>query len=117
MSVAIETLKQRILACSNKIHRYTNRTQGFCENNLFRVDQRKFYENLCPSVEHDNDAKDYSSDFTDQIIQFWKTLWEDSKLHNTQAPWISNVAAKLCEIDTQQPIIITYEKVVPAVKN
>jgi len=61
--------------------------------------------------EHDNVVKGYSPDFVHCTIQFWKELWEDSKQYNSQAAWISNVAAKLEHITPQKPVTITSEKV------
>ena len=110
LTVAIEILKQKVLACSSKIRRYTSRIQGFHDNKLFRVDQRRFYKDLCSSGGHDNVVQDHSPDFMDQTVQFWKQLWDDSKQHNSQATWISKVATKLQDITAQQPVTVTSER-------
>jgi len=116
LPVAIETLKQKILACSNKIQRYTNRSEGFHQNKLFRVNQRRFYQSLVDPEDHTNQSSNYPSTFTNQVVQFWRDLWEDDKHHNTQALWISRVADKLQGINNQETLEITQEKVAAAAK-
>jgi len=79
--MAIEILKQKILACNSKIYRYTSRIQGFRDNKLFCDDQRRFYKDLCSSGECNDVIKDCSPDFMHRTVQFWKQMWENSKQH------------------------------------
>jgi len=112
----IETIKQKILAYSNKLRRYTARGQSFHQNRQFQNDQRKFYEALTSPHRHAHKVQSCSSDLASEILQFWNSLWGNQIVHNTQAGWISRVKELLNDIVPQQRVSITHEKVLSATK-
>jgi len=90
LQVAIETLRQKVAALSNKIARFSARVEGFHQNKLFAVDQRKFYKQLAS----DEVVTDKSPN-GDAVIRFWSTLWGDTAPHNGDATWIIAIESSL----------------------
>ena len=43
---AIETIKQRVLAKTNKLKRYNKRSQQYQQNRIFQSDQTRFFRSL-----------------------------------------------------------------------
>ena len=112
----IETIKQKILAFSNKLRCYAARDQSFHQNRQFQNNQRKFFEALISPKRHDHNTQSCSSGLASEILQFWTSLWDNKIAHNTQASWISGVKKQLSDIAPQQNVSITYEKVLAATK-
>jgi len=70
LPVVIETIKQKILACGNKLRRYIVRSQGFHQNRQFKNNQRQFYEDLTSPNRHDHTTQPCSSGLVNEILQF-----------------------------------------------
>ena len=102
LPVVIEAMKQKILAYVNKVHRYSERNESFHHNQQFRVNQRRFYENLISSRDLNDNNFSYDPEFVNDVLKFWNSVWGDNICHNSQAGWISSVADQLCEVDPQQ---------------
>ena len=114
LSVAIEILRQKILACSRKIKRYTTRMEGFRQNKLFLCNQKNFYASLSGG----NKQQKMDSDFAnaDEVIEFWRNLWGNKESHNVNATWINDVTETLTDMVPQRDIVVTEKMVGKAVK-
>ena len=98
-----EELKQRITAKAAKISRFKARIEQFRQNNLFKNNQGRFYDELNGTAET-NIAPDKGSS-----IEFWSKIWSEPAEHKKDAEWLKTVKEEI-EIDQQQDLVITVEK-------
>ena len=112
LPVAIETLRQKALACSRKVIYY--QIEGFRQNQLFFNNQKNFYA----SKSGHNRQQKVGSDITNgnEIIKFWKKLRGNNEPHNVTATWISDVSESLTDMILQRDIVVTESVVGKAVK-
>ena len=99
-----EELKQRITAKAAKISRFKARIEQFRQNNLFKNNQGRFYDELNGTAET-NIAPDKGSS-----IEFWSKIWSEPAEHKKDAEWLKTVKEEIV-IDQQQDLVITVEKV------
>ena len=77
----IEELKQRTLAKTDKISRYVQRVQQYRINRLFKVDQKKVYNEFNRKTGSSNgDIPNAEENRT-----FWSGIWRIEKERNKEA--------------------------------
>ena len=86
----IGELKQIILAEAAKLSRYKQRIQQYRINRLFKVDQKKVYNELNGQTGSSN--KDIPN--AEESRTFWRGIWNVEKEHNKVAKWLSDVRKK-----------------------
>ena len=99
-----EELKQRITAKAAKVSRYKARVEQFGQNNPFKNNQGRFYDELKGTAET-NIAPDKGSS-----TEFWSKIWSEPAEHKKDAKWLRTVKEEI-EVDQQQDLVITVEKV------
>ena len=77
----IEKLKQRILAKAAEISRDEQRIQQYRINRLFKVDQKKFYNEFSGQTGSSNGHIPNA----EEITPFWSGIWSVEKEHNKKA--------------------------------
>ena len=77
----IEELKQRILAKAAILSRYEQRTQQYKINRLFKVDQKKVYNEFHGKTGRSN--RDIRN--AEESRTFWSGIWSAEKKHNKEA--------------------------------
>ena len=111
----IEELKQRLMAKAHKIKRYNKRVNNFKQNKLFKTNQRQFYRNL--NTDPTSSAAPQPTDTEKKThTDFWKSIWEDPAVHNSDAPWLEEVKAGLAPTTPQEPLKIEAPEVTARVK-
>ena len=101
-----EELKQRILAKAAKISRYKQRIQQYRINRLFRVDQKKVYN------EFNGQTGSSNGDIpnAEESKTFWSGIWRAEKEHNKEADWLSDLKEEIVKLK-QQNVVINEDKV------
>ena len=107
VNVVQEELKQRVRSKANAIRRYDKRCKRFRDNNLFQVNQKKFYANL-KETNHTDKQDDPDKQ---ACVDFWRGIWSKSVQHNREAEWLRRVKEELEDVTIQPMIEITNEKV------
>ena len=100
----IEELKQRVTATSKKIERYEARIKQYQQNRQFRINQRRFYQNL------EGSCNETETPDKEQTTKFWSDIWDNPKEHKVDAAWIKDVEADL-NAPTMPELSITAEMV------
>ena len=77
----IEELKQRILAKAAKLSRYEQRIQQHRINSLFKVDQKKVYNELNRQTGSSNGDIPKA----EESRTFWNGIWSVEKEQNNEA--------------------------------
>ena len=104
--VVIEELKQRVIAKSAKLARYEQRIHQYKINRLFKVDQKKVYNEFNgQTVSSNRDIPD-----AEDCRTFWNRIWSVEKEHNKEADWLSDLKEEIVRVD-QQNVAITEDKV------
>ncbi|CAG4952411.1 unnamed protein product [Parnassius apollo] len=107
----VDDLKQRIAAWGKRIRRYTERSTRFNQNRLFQSDQKRLYESLeRPMVSGTGPAPNQAD-----TVAFWRGLWSEPVNHS-EGPWTEVVASQCVGIAPMDPVIITPDDVVEAVR-
>ena len=73
LGVAIEELKQRIVAIAAKVRSYQERVDRFRQNRMFQNNQGQFYRELNKEGER---RDDYQLD-ADESKKFWGDIWSE----------------------------------------
>ena len=103
-NLVMEQIKQRILAKSTKIKRYTERVAQFEHNRMFTANQKQFYRNIC------GDTVETLTPNEGETAEFWSGIWGRPIAHNGNAEWIETVKIELNDVEKQEPISITKRK-------
>ena len=106
LTTVIEELKQRILAKAAKIARYEQRIHQYRINRLFKVDQKRVYNEF--NGQMGNIRGDMPN--TEEIRTFWSGIWSVEKEHNKKADWLSDLKKEMVKLE-QQNLVISEEKV------
>ena len=102
----IEELKQRILAKAAKLSRYQQTIQQYRINRLFKVDQKKVYNEFNGKTGSSNgDIPNAEESRT-----FWSGIWSVEKEHNKEAKWLSDLKEEIVKLE-QQNVVINEDKV------
>ena len=101
--IAIETLKQRIVALSTRLRKYRERLLRYWQNRTFCSNQRVFYRHLC------QDASDYTgAPENHQMLLFWRNLFEKKSDANLSCLWLSQLRERFSQKfddDITDPVI------------
>lgn len=83
---AIESLKQKLLATSQRLRRYKKRQEQYIQNKTFESNPRQFYRKI-----RENQIE--ASETPDQVTieNFWRNIYEDERTHNKNAKWIKEI--------------------------
>ena len=102
----IEELKQRILAKAAKLSRYKQTIQQYRINRLFKVDQKKVYNEFNGKTGSSNgDIPNAEESRT-----FWSRIWSVEKKRDKEAKWLSDLKQKMTKLE-QQNVVINQGKV------
>ena len=112
LGVVKEEIKQRIVAKSSKIKRYTSRITQYQQNRLFQNNQNRFYQEL------NGEGQLREEDVPDQreARSFWSEIWSKEVVHNKDAEWLEDFRQEMNNMPQQQRIEITMEKIQMMVK-
>ena len=103
----IESLKQQVTAVAHKIRRYDKRCLQYHQNRLFSTNPKRLFNPRASSM----DVPEAS-----EALNFWRALWEKSKVHNCSAEWIRSVEADLNSLTRQTNLQITLAHVQSCLK-
>ena len=106
LATVIEELKHRILAKAAKIARYEQRVHQYRINRLFKVDQRRVYNEF--NGQMGSNKGDIPN--TEESRKFWSGIWSVKKEHNKKADWLSDLKKEMVNLE-QQNVVINEEKV------
>ena len=106
LATVIEELKQRILAKAAKIARFEQRVHQYRINRLFKVDQRRVYNEF--NGQMGSNKGDIPN--TEESRKFWSGIWSVKKEHNKKADWLSDLKKEMVNLE-QQNVVINEEKV------
>ena len=81
MDVAIEELKQRIVAITAKVRKYQKRVDRFRQNRMFQNNQRQFYRELNQEGERYDDDQSHAG----ESKKYWRDIWSESLDHSRDA--------------------------------
>jgi len=107
LSVIIESLKQQVTAIAHKIRRYDKRCQQYHQNRLFSTNPKRLFNPRASNM----DVPEAS-----EALNFWRALWEKSKVHNRSAEWIRSVEADLNSLTRQTNLQIILAHVQSCLK-
>ena len=109
-----EELKQRVIATTKKVERFEARIKQYRQNRIFRINQRRFYQDLEEGLTKSNIMPD-----REETTKFWKNIWKNPKNHNSKAAWISAAEKQLHSPKMAELVITTQmiKKQVKKVKN
>ena len=101
----IEEFKQRNLAKGANISRYEQRIQHYRINRLFKVDQKKVYD------EFNGQTGSSNGDIpnAEESRTFWTGIWSVEKEHNKEADWLSDLKEEMVKLE-QQNVVINEDK-------
>ena len=97
----IEELQQRILAKAAKISQYEQRIQQYRINRLFKVDQKKVYNEFNGLTGSSNGDIPIAEDSR----AFWSGIWSVEKEHNKEAKWLGDLKNKMVKLEQQSVVI------------
>ena len=103
--IAIEELKQRMIAKSAKVQRYEHRITQFKQNRLFHIDQ-KLHSQLNGGRKFSNNVPD-----ADESMRFWSDIWSVKKEHNREAAWLRCLQNEKNRDHFQEPAKASIENV------
>ena len=95
LGVAIEELKQRIVAIAAEVRRYQERIDRFRQNRMFQNSQRQFYREV--NQEGEKVSK-----------KFWGDIWIESVDHNRDTKWLKNLQSEV-NVTKQEKVDKTKE--------
>ena len=91
-NTVIEEVRQRLIATSAKVKRFTDRVKGYHQNSLFANNQSALYREL-NGESKESDAN--STPNAEESKRFWSGIWEHQEEHNREAPWLKRVEQEL----------------------
>ena len=106
ITTVIEELTQRTLEKAPNLSRYEQRIQQYRINRLFKVDQKKVYNEFNGKTGSSNgDIPNAEESRT-----FWSGIWSVEKKHNKEAKWLSDLKEEMVKLE-QQNVVINEGKV------
>lgn len=107
----LDTLKQKLMAQSNRLRRYRVSKDRKQQNIMFANKPRIFYNNLrTERIEiHDNPPMD-------EIENYWKSIWSIGKEYNKEATWLEEEIEESANIPRMEEMKVTTEDVQNAIK-
>uniref|UniRef100_A0A1X7VJC5 Uncharacterized protein n=1 Tax=Amphimedon queenslandica TaxID=400682 RepID=A0A1X7VJC5_AMPQE len=82
----MEELKQRLNAKVMKVKRYEQWIKQYQQNRLFRVDQKRFYQQINGELGNEKIVPNAADS-----VRFWKGVWGSGVVHNKGAEWLKEV--------------------------
>ena len=95
LKVVIEELKQRLIAKKAKLMRYNQRIKQYEQNRLYRIDQKRFYQEI--NRERTNEVIIPDSNESQKV---WSYIWSNEIEHKKDAEWLQEL--KLTIISPKQ---------------
>ena len=80
LTVAIEELKQRVIAKKAKVKRYEQRIKQYRQNRLFSVDQKRFHQEINGESRQEKIIPN-----AEESKRLWGGIWDEVTDHNKQA--------------------------------
>lgn len=108
---ALETAKQRLVALSARLKRYTKEAESRNINRLFSRDASKVYNIL----KGDNTRQTQLEPPKAETELYWKNIWERDTKHNEKAQWL-NELRRNTQRPEQQPVTIDEDDLCQRVK-
>ena len=105
-TTVMEELKQRILAKAAKLPQYEQRIQQYGVNRLFKVDQRKVYNEF--NGQTGSSTRDIPN--AEESRTFCSGIQSVEKEHNKEAKQLSDLKEKMVKLE-QQNVVINVGKV------
>ena len=102
MGVAIEELKQRIVAIAAKVKSYQERVDRFKQNRTFQNNQRQFYK----EVNQEGERCDDGQPDAEESKRFWGDKWSESVDHNRDVKWFKHLQSEV-SVTKQEKVDIT----------
>ena len=99
-------MKQNIKAGGITIKRYDERCHQFKQNNLFRTNQKMFYETLDGKKLGETVLPDPT-----EATSFWSKIWSEEVGHSERESWLENVEVEFRRTEVQEDINITVEDI------
>ena len=103
----LETAKQRLVALSTRLTRYTKEANSKRINALFSKEPSKVYSQLQTGARSTANADPPKV----ETEQYWKSIWEKDATHNGDAQWLKDLKAQHCDIPEQMPVTVTAEDI------
>ena len=104
-------LKSKIHAGSSKIRFYSERKVQYHQNNLFRNNQSRLYDELNGLRKDDNPAPDAS-----EATEFWRRIWGEESWHDGEAEWLDRVRRSLAGVKEMDDVRVDMESIKAGVK-
>lgn len=108
ISVAREDARQRLLALSHRLKRYTARTEQYKQNCLFRNCPGKLYQSFKESASLPGEGMPDKQ----EVHEFWNNIWGVSRSHSSPTSWLSQLYTKHETLTEQDKVSISLEDVV-----
>ena len=86
LKVVTEELKQHLIAKKAKLMRYDQRVKQYEQNRLYRVDQKRF----CQEINGERTNEAVISD-SDESQKFWSGIWSKEIEHKKDAEWLQEL--------------------------
>ena len=102
VSESLETQKQKLVALSSRLERYTKDSEFKWINSTFQTDPGKVYTQL-KGVENNKQDEPPKQ----ETETFWKNIWENQVTHNTNADWLKDLEQDYSQDQEQENIRIT----------
>ena len=99
-------LKQKIKAGGVKVKRYDDRCQQFKQNQLFRTNQKLYYETLDGKKPGETVLPDPT-----ETTSFWSNIWSEEVGYNENASWLEDIEVAFSTTEVQEDINITMEDI------
>ena len=93
VKVVMEELKQRLNAKAMKVKRYEQRIKQYQQNRLFRVDQKRFYQQVSGELGNEKIVPNAADS-----VRFWKGIWGSEVVHNKGAEWLKEVKKRVGDL-------------------
>ena len=100
----IETIKQKLQAKAYRLRRYKNRAKGYKQNKAFHDNKKALYNQICGKQ-----VKAERNPERNQVLHYWKGIWENEVKHNDKAKWIREVEDELNDVNE-----MTWNDIQPA---
>ena len=113
LSVAKEDAKQRLLALSHRLKRYTARSEQYKQNNLFKNCPGKLYKSFQRPLSFSTDCLPDRQ----EVNQFWNNIWGVSRSHSVSTQWFSQLYSKHETLVQQPPVCISFDDIAFQVKH
>ena len=99
-------IKQKIQVKAQRIRRYDKRSKFYRQNLIFRTDAKRFYREIGRQPVIINEPPQI-----DQIEDFWRSIWSNSRSFNTDAVWLNRENERTLGNTPQEWSVITASEI------